>query len=118
VSLYTDWGDKVSYTEMQLVAMLKGNPVDSVIFKDEPKTSARALADLKDPKTVGTYIVVLVENGQLKPSSNPKRHCTLIEAQKEAERLATTVPGSKFCVLQDCGTVQATGVQWSYPVDL
>jgi hypothetical protein len=118
VSLYTDWGDKVSYSELQLVAMLKGNPVDSVIFKDEPKTSAQALADLKDPKTVGTYIVVLVENGQLKPSSNPKLHSSLLDAQKEAERLASTNPGLKFCVLQDCGTVQAVGVQWSYPVDL
>jgi hypothetical protein len=109
VSLYTKWGNKVSYSEPQIVAMLKGVSVDS---EANQKTSEQVLANLKNPVTKGTYIVVLVEDGRLKPSSNAKRHPTLLEAQREAERLAKTVIGSKFCVLQDCGTVQAAGVVW------
>lgn len=110
VALLTIYGGKVSYTENQLLAVLKNTPVDSAV---NVKTSEQVLADIKNTVTKGTYIVVVIEDGRLKPSTNPKRHGTLLEAQKEAERLATTVSGSKFCVLQDCGTVQATGVQWS-----
>lgn len=62
--------------------------------------------------TTGKFLAIAIEDGKLRPSASPKFHNTEASARAEAERLATSHANTKFCVLKDCGTVQASGVSW------
>lgn len=114
--LFTTDGEKFLLDERRLKGMLKGNPMDSVIFK-HPETedlfNQKPHVDVKKPfSTKETYIVIAIENGRLAPAKEPKAHCTLAAARAEAERLARLAPSTQFRVYKDCGTVQSTGVIW------
>lgn len=51
-------------------------------------------------KHSGTAVVMLIENGQPKPATRPYVHDDRVAATTEAERLATTMPGSEFGVYE------------------
>ena len=114
--LFTTEGDKFLLDERRLKGMLKGNPMDSVIFKHqdtEDLFNQHPQVEVKKPfSTKETYIVIAIENGRLAPATDPKVHCTLDAARAEAERLARLAPKVQFRVYKDCGTVQSTGVVW------
>lgn len=52
----------------------------------------------------GSIIIASFENGKLNFSDNPKIHNSSITAKTEAARLASSMPGKQFVVLQTVGT--------------
>lgn len=110
--LLTTAGHKFFVNEDKIKSLIKGNPMDSVIFMHPETEDLFNKNTHTGLKTTETYIVIAIENGKLAPATDPKVHCTLSAARAEAERLAKTVPNTQFRVYKDCGTVKASGVVW------